>query len=74
MHLLARSSGFPAPLSRAVSEVDDAALAVRRRALAGAPVELLARIVAAGDVRSSDAGEIADGLAGLNDRPQYQKT
>jgi hypothetical protein len=70
---LLRSSAFPAPLGRATSEVDNAALAVRRRALAGAAVELLRRVVLAGDVGSSHAVEIADGFTGLN-RPQYHKS
>lgn len=53
--------------------MDDAVRAVRRRALAGAPVELLAGMVAACDVCSLRAGEIADCFSAFN-RPEHQKS
>ena len=50
---------------RVVGEVDDAALAVRRRALAGAPVEPLALMVAARDVCVLHARVSADCFGAL---------
>ena len=63
---------FCAGLVGDVGAVDDAALAVRRRAHAVAPGELLPRIVGARDVRSFHAQVTAFVLA--DRRPQYQKS
>lgn len=68
---------MPSALARgAVGVVDDAVLAARRCALAGAPVERLAWTVAAGDVCSSRAQHVARCCCCFTafDLPQHHET